>query len=146
MTKKECFKCLEVKEISDFYKHHRMGDGHMNKCKECTKKDVREHRYKNLEKIRSYDRERGKNPDRIKLATEVTRRWRAEDSRRCICHSKVARAIRSGELERLPCERCGCESSMAHHESYDRPLDVTWLCSIHHKERHKEMAIQGIEP
>ncbi len=42
MENKKCFKCEKVKPINSFYKHPRMGDGHLNKCIECTKKDVRE--------------------------------------------------------------------------------------------------------
>jgi hypothetical protein len=39
---KKCFKCNEIKELSSFYKHKAMKDGHLNKCVDCTKKDVRE--------------------------------------------------------------------------------------------------------
>jgi 5-methylcytosine-specific restriction endonuclease McrA len=34
---KQCKKCLKIKEISAFYKHYRMGDNHINFCKECKK-------------------------------------------------------------------------------------------------------------
>ena len=43
-----------------------MADGHLNKCKDCTKLDVNKHRANNLEKIRAYDRERAKNSERKK--------------------------------------------------------------------------------
>ena len=136
---KECFKCKSVKPLTEFYKHSSMADGHLNKCKECTKNDVAQHREKNIEAIRAYDRERGKKPERIKANTEVNRAWRAEDRRRQAAHSAVSKAIRSGHLVRQPCIRCGEKKSVAHHEDYDRPLDVMWLCQPCHKQRHKEL-------
>ena len=136
---KECFKCNTVKPLSEFYKHPRMADGHVNKCKECNKNDVTSNRNKNIEKVRAYDRARGKESKRLKATTEITRAWRAEDARRAVAHSSVARAVRRGELFRQPCCRCGEVKSVAHHEDYDKPLEVMWLCQSCHKQRHKEM-------
>lgn len=133
---KECFKCKVVKPLDEFYKHSQMADGHLNKCKQCTKKDVGEHREKNIDKVRAYDRERGKNKSRIQASTEITRAWREEDKRRVRAHSAVARAIRSGALVRQPCESCGDTTSVAHHDDYDKPLSVRWLCQACHKRHH----------
>jgi len=136
---KECFKCKTVKPLDMFYRHNRMADGYLNKCKECAGSDAVKHRSQNIERIRAYDRERGKNADRIKAAAEQTRAWRSEDDRRQKAHGAVSRAIKSGGLIRLPCIRCGDEKSVAHHEDYDKPLDVMWLCQQCHKQRHKEI-------
>jgi len=59
MAQKSCFKCKQVKCLSEFYKHSEMKDGHLNKCKQCTKNDANTHRANNLEAIRAYDRKRG---------------------------------------------------------------------------------------
>ena len=136
---KECFKCKLTKPLFEFYKHSQMKDGHLNKCKECNKKDANKHRTDNLEKIREYDREREKNPQRIASCIEVTKAWRNEDERRQKAHSKVAYAIKKGVLTKMPCVRCGEQKSLAHHEDYDKPLEVMWLCQPCHKQRHKEL-------
>lgn len=146
MTSKTCFKCHQDKQLSDFYAHPAMADGHLNKCKVCARKDSCEHRSSNLDSVRAYDRERSKHPDRLKAMTAQAKKWRQEDRRRMAAHNAVTRAVRKGDLVRSPCERCGRADSLGHHENYDRKLDVIWLCQPCHKKRHQEMVITGLEP
>lgn len=49
----------------------------------------------------------------------------------------VERAIRKGEMERLPCQVCGAAPAEAHHENYADPLRVIFLCPTHHAEAHR---------
>ena len=50
--------------------------------------------------------------------------------------NKVSNALYRGRINKKPCEICGDPKSEAHHDSYDRPLDVRWLCIPHHTEHH----------
>jgi ribosomal protein S27AE len=44
--------------------------------------------------------------------------------------------LRRGKIERKPCSKCGDLNSQGHHEDYNKPLDVIWLCRKHHLELH----------
>jgi hypothetical protein len=57
-----------------------------------------------------------------------------------VARKKVDKTISNGELIRKPCERCGTMDNVhGHHEDYMKPLEVMWLCPIHHTERHREL-------
>jgi len=49
---------------------------------------------------------------------------------------KANRAIHAGVLIRKPCEICGEIKVDAHHDDYEKPLDIRWLCRTHHMEYH----------
>ena len=49
MDTKVCFKCGIEKPIGEFYKHPGMADGHLNKCKDCTKRDSNHLYFKKIE-------------------------------------------------------------------------------------------------
>lgn len=130
-SEKTCFKCNKTLPLEAFYKHKAMSDGHLNKCKECTKKDVDAHRQLNLEKIRAYDRSRGN-----RQGYEYTKSYRAANDEKYSAHSKVAYALKVGKLSKQPCFICGSENTEAHHPDYSSPLGVVWLFPAHHKQAH----------
>ena len=136
---KICYACKAVLPIGDFYKHPKSADGHLNKCKSCCRIHAAANRLKNIKRIRQYDVERSKNPNRIAEGVRRTREKRQSDPRYMHCHNAVARALKNGALQRFNCERCGHKKSVAHHESYDQPLKVVWLCNACHSQTHKEM-------
>ena len=48
----------------------------------------------------------------------------------------ISEMVRGKFLIRQPCEVCGAEKSEAHHDDYEKPLEVRWLCRKHHREHH----------
>lgn len=40
--------------------------------------------------------------------------------------------LRAGRLKKEPCWACGNPLVQAHHEDYKKPLEIIWLCKVHH--------------
>lgn len=131
---KTCFKCGVEKPRAEFYKHKRMGDGLLGKCKDCTKSDVTSNRKDKIEYYRAYDRKRGSRRTPEKLAE-----YRAKYPNKYRAKNMVNNAVRDGKLFREPCATCGTADSVhAHHDDYAKPLNVRWLCAVHHREWHEK--------
>lgn len=141
MELKICFKCHQEKLHSEFYKHNKMLDGYLGKCKVCAKKNALEHREKNLEKIREYDRKRGGLKHRIKLNTRTTKRFRQQFPLKYKAYSEINNAIRSGKLTKPDkCPNCNSSRQIeGHHDDYSKPLDVKWLCAACHRQLHRDL-------
>lgn len=128
---KICFKCKQEKPLGEFYKHPRMADGRLNKCKACNRRDVAENRLKRIEYYREYDRKRG-----ARSGFNVSK-----DPTKMRARSKAIRAIRSGKIPRPErCAACAERTRLhAHHDDYTKPLEVIFLCPVCHKERHRKL-------
>lgn len=66
MKKKKCFACGRNKELNDFYTHPRMADGHLNKCKECTKNDVKKNYQELIKDPEWIEQERARGREKAK--------------------------------------------------------------------------------
>lgn len=140
--RKTCFKCGEEKPIEDFYRHPKMADGHMGKCKECAKADVRENRSIRRSQYAAYERQRFNEPGRRARVLEAQRQRRAKYPEKEKARQAVRKAIKGGTLMREGCELCG-ELAEAHHENYSRALEVRWLCFRHHREEHGQIVLRS---
>jgi hypothetical protein len=140
MKTKVCNKCGKRKRLSMFYTHKGKLDGYLGKCKECHKSAMTINRNKNIERIRKYDRERGKLPHRIKRCVEYNRKRRLLYPERYEAHTKVNNAIRDGKLDRPDrCSSCNKKGKvMGHHHDYSKPFEVVWLCQPCHKQLHRD--------
>lgn len=166
---KKCFKCGIEKELSEFYKHPRMADGTVNKCKDCNKKDVIDNRFDKLEYYREYDRNRDNAQERnekqservrIRYASDPEYRskileskslWDKVNSHKKCAHAAVNNAIRDGRMTKpTSCEHCGTSEKkiQGHHWSYlpEYWLDVVWLCTSCHGKEHKRLNELGRDP
>lgn len=69
---------------------------------------------------------------------EENRKYYLLNHDKSLAHSRVYKALKSGRIYRSPCVKCRRKDSQAHHSDYTKPLEVLWLCPIHHKLWHEK--------
>lgn len=140
MTEKICFKCGIKKPLSEFYKHKKMSDGYLNKCKECTKKDVQKNYRDNVSDKKIYEHLRNQTEERKMAACEKQRKHRANNPEKYKARTAVGNALRDGKLKKKPCQYCNSEEKVqAHHKDYNKPFDVVWVCfKCHRQKEHNQ--------
>lgn len=136
MSEKPCFKCEQIKPLSEFYTHPKMKDGYLNKCKTCVKSYTAKWYNDTFEARRKYEIERFKRPLRKSAIKQYQQKRRKAFPEKDKARNAVSNAIRDGKLSRCPCVKCGDSKSQAHHNDYSKPLDVIWLCFKCHRLEH----------
>lgn len=161
---KICKKCGVKKEFSEFYKHKQMSDGYLSFCKKCVQKRVSEHRENNLEKVREYDRVRGRLSHRLegnkirsrdmsdeqKEKKKISiKKWQEKNKLKRSCHCILNNAVKTKKIFKPNkcscCEKSDCRIS-GHHKDYTKPLIVAWLCDACHKKLHRKYKITNTTP
>ena len=96
----------------------------------------------NLERARAKDREIAKRRNKLPHAIEIKLAWMKRNPEKRRAHWMLREAIKKGEVaKQTACFKCGVEGRIeAHHPDYSKPLEVVWLCRIHHVEAHRDFA------
>lgn len=75
--------------------------------------------------------------------TKYMREWRKtyklnkDQKKKDICRSYANTYKQRGKLKIGLCLICGSEKAEMHHEDYEKPLEIIWLCRKCHLEYHK---------
>lgn len=157
---KTCGRCGVEQPIDNFGLHKR--DGRQSWCRNCKREKANEYYRTNPEKYKARaaarpaeakaaasSRYRSRNRDAVNAKTAEyfrsqpdswhRRRYLLEKARTgCACNHVINR-VRRGVMEREPCEVCGTTIEVqGHHDDYNKPLSVRWLCVTHHAAWHKD--------
>jgi hypothetical protein len=97
---------------------------------EKTRERVNRYRARNLEQVQEKDRARGR---------------RAGDPVKERARKILFMAVARGDVVPGACEVCGTSPVLSdgrrgvhgHHDDYEKPLEVRWLCTAHHGEAHR---------
>jgi len=75
------------------------------------------------------------------MQRRARRKWTKANRYKTVIYQALSRAIARGDIVRPDrCERCGQGGMVhGHHDSYNRPFEVRWMCALCHMTIHREL-------
>jgi len=146
---KKCSNCKIEKNSALFSKNRSQKDGLQHRCKECSNACGRA--YLQNPKVKcskaKYQAKYMKTDKGKVVHAKSHANYRANNPYKIKAKSEVGSAIRNGSLIRpTKCSECSESKKIeAHHDDYNKSLEVRWLCRKCHKAWHKDnQAIEHI--
>lgn len=138
VTSKRCRTCLQEKPSQNFLSDPKCSDGMKKQCKDCYRRQSRNYCRTHKKSKAAYHRRRMRNPAFRKSRNDYAKRQYQKHKARHNARTKLGYAIKSGKIQKQPCEVCQSTHSQAHHDDYSQPLVVRWLCKLHHAQHHRQ--------
>ena len=138
MSKKTCFKCGIEKGIDDFYRHPQMSDGHVNKCKDCNKKDVKGNYDTNIVDPAFVEKERARGREKFHRLGYKEKSKIANESKPWLKESPIFNISRD-----LKAKGDYPDGTEFHHWNYNTEYlkDVIPLNRVIHRRIHKKLIL-----
>lgn len=135
-----CTICKEAKPLEDFHRESQnKTTGRSPRCKVCNRQRVKRWEEKSRAKLAARSRRiRKEFPEKARALNKRSLELHPEKTH---ARSVLKAAVRAGRIVKPGhCEDCCGEFKVAqlhgHHENYEKPLEVNWLCERCHLARH----------
>lgn len=123
---KTCTRCKFEKTFSCFWADSSKPDGKNSWCKPC-----------HNERQRAWL----KTPEGKEKMRRAAKKRYKKAKKQILAKRRVQQALKTGVLLKGSCQMVSdeCKGRIeGHHCDYNKPLDVVWLCMMHHKKWHRE--------
>ena len=132
---KRCFRCGRLLPLSEFYKHKQMADGHLNKCKECTKNDASKNYSKKSQDEMWMEKERARSREKYHRLGYYKKGSGG--------NMTTLNKIEGTTSKRLRNKGYDTNGKEAHHWNYNEPKSVLLMSRKAHRRLHRYIVVNS---